>query len=74
MYYPYTLLLLATVLVMVDRSALDILFLDFSQPSYSLLLRPFVLILFKSFNIEEMYRLLVVGDPASPDYSPGREV
>jgi len=46
LYYPFILLLIATVLVMVDR--------------------PFVLRLFKSVNMEEIYRLVVVETAASP--------
>ena len=45
LYYPFILLLIATVLVMVDR--------------------PFVLRLFKSVNMDEIYRLVVVETAAS---------
>ena len=42
-YFPYIMILIAGILVLVDR--------------------PFVLILFKSFNIEQIYKLLVTDDP-----------
>ena len=45
LYYPFILLLIATVLIMVDR--------------------PFVLKLFRSVNMEEMYRLVVLGSEGS---------
>jgi len=36
--------------------------------------RPFVMILFKSFNMDEMFKLLVVDDPFSADFDKKREV
>merc|ERR1712142_984362 len=53
-YFPYFLLIIATMLVMMDR--------------------PFVKILFKSFNMDEMFKLLVVDDPFSKDFDKTKEV
>jgi len=54
LYFPYVLLIIATVLVMMDR--------------------PFVMILFKSFNMDELFKLLVVDDPYSKNFDKNREV
>merc|ERR1711915_349557 len=54
LYFPYILLIIGTVLVMIDR--------------------PFVMILFKSYNMEEMFNLLVVDDPNSATYDAHKEV
>ena len=68
LYFPYFLLIIATVLVMMDR-------LVFSMLIIHLILfnRPFVMILFKSFNMAEIYKLLVVDDPYSQDFDRKKE-
>ena len=52
-YFPYVMILIAGILVLVDR--------------------PFVMILFKSFNIEQIYKLIVSDDPYTERLDKKRE-
>jgi len=52
-FFPYFLILVAALLVVIDR--------------------PFVMVLFKSYNIEQLYKLLVVNDPFTENLDRKKE-
>ena len=54
LYFPYIILAIAALLIIVDR--------------------PFVLIIFNSLSMEELYRLLVVEDPQEGTFDRKQEV